>query len=264
MTKTVATVPLKPEARVIVTAAGAGIGRVIAESFLANGARVHVCDLDENALDDFAGEHARLSYSVCDLAKAEDIDRMFDEAGKALGGLDILVNNAGVPGPVAPVWEIPVAEWRHTQAVNIDSHFLCVRRAVPMMRAARSGAIINISSVAGRLGVPLRAAYCASKWAVVGLTKSLATELGTFNIRVNAVLPGAVEGDRLNKVMEAKAKAYGISYELMHHQYLATTSMRRLVTGQDVANMVLFLASDASDEVSGQAISVCGNTEYMR
>ncbi|MCD6016873.1 MAG: short chain dehydrogenase family protein, partial [Solirubrobacterales bacterium] len=148
--------------------------------------------------------------------------------------------------------------------VNVTGQYLCARRAVPLIKAAGGGSIVNLSSAAGRFGFALRTPYCASKWAVVGLSKALAIELGPDQIRVNAICPGAVEGDRINRVIAAKAKARGTSFEAMYEEYTATASMRRMIGPQDIASMILFLCSDAGRLVSGQIIGVDGNVEYLR
>ena len=175
-----------------------------------------------------------------------------------------MVNNAGIAGPTAPVEEIRLGDWERTLAVNITGPFLCARRAVPLLKQAGGGSIVNISSISGRLGLPLRSPYSASKWAVVGFTTTLAKELGPYGIRVNAVLPGPVAGERLKAVVEAKAKAIGVSYAELEEELLRSVSLRKKVTPQDVANMVVFLCSELGSCISGQAISVCGNTEYVR
>ncbi len=256
--------PLKPDCRVIVTAAATGIGRAIADTFQANGARVFLCDIDAEALRQCAAEQPAFGTIACDVSDPDQIDRFFDAATAWLGGLDVLVNNAGVAGPTAPVEDIATDDWQRTIAVNINSHFYGARRAVPLLKAAGGGCIVNLSSAAGRLGFPLRSPYCASKWGVVGLTQALAVELGPHNIRVNAILPGATTGDRIDRVIAAKAEARGVSFETMHAEYTKLASMRRFVTHQEVANMVLFVCSDAGAGISGQSLGVCGNVEYLR
>jgi NAD(P)-dependent dehydrogenase (short-subunit alcohol dehydrogenase family) len=171
----------------------------------------------------------------------------------------VLINNAGIAGPTAKVEEISVADWDRTIAVDLNSMFYCTRRAVPLLKAAGGGSIINLSSIAGRLGYPLRTPYSAAKWAVVGFTKSLAIELGPSNIRVNAIQPGVVEGERINRVIGARAEAAGIDFESSRDQLVSAVSLRRMVSPQDVANMALFLATPAGASISGQALSVCGD-----
>ncbi len=250
--------------RVIVTAGAAGIGYAFAETFAAAGARVFVCDVDRDALAAVRTAHPGFGAAEADVADPAAVDRMFDAAAAFLGGLDVLVNNAGIAGPTAPVEAIAIADWDRTIAVDLNGMFYCTRRAVPLIKAAGGGSIINLSSIAGRLGFPLRTPYSAAKWAVVGFTKSLAIELGPANIRVNAIQPGVVAGDRIQRVIDAKAAALGISHDAFQEQLLSTVSLHRMVSPQDIANMGLFLATSAGAGISGQALSVCGNAEYMR
>lgn len=250
--------------RVLITAGASGIGRAVAETFLAQGASVHVCDVSETYLADAAQTLPRISATRADVADEQQVDGLFHEAAGRLGGLDVLVNNAGIAGPTAAVEEVKLEEWERTLAVNITGQFLCARQAVPLLKQAGGGSIINMSSVVGRLGMPLRAPYVASKWAVVGFTKTLAMELGPHGIRVNAILPGAVEGERQTAVVRAKAKAIGVSYTELEAELLKATSLRKKISSQDVANAITFLCSEAGSSISGQSISVCGNAEYVR
>jgi len=249
--------------RVLVTAGAAGIGRAIARTFLEHGARVHVCDIDEPALSKLKGELPRVTQTRADVSLREDVDRLFDDVARGLGGLDVLVNNAGIAGPTAKVEDIRAEDWDRCIAVDLNGMFYCTRRAMPMIKAAGGGSIINLSSIAGRLGFPLRTPYAAAKWAVVGFSESLAAEAGPDGVRVNCIQPGVVEGGRVERVIEAKAKGLGISNEEMRGRLLESVSLRTTVSAQDVANTALFLATDAGRHISGQAISVCGGVRYM-
>jgi len=244
--------------RVLVTAGGAGIGRVIARTFADHGARVHVCDVDETAL-----RQANLPYTVADVAKLPDVDRLFSDVERKLGGLDVLVNNAGIAGPTARVEDIRPEDWDRCIAVDLNGMFYCTRKAMPMIKAAGGGSIINLSSAAGRLAFPMRTPYSAAKWAVVGFTQSLAAEAGPEKVRVNCIQPGVVEGERIERVIEAKAKGLGVDKEEVRRRLLEGVSMHTTVTAQDIANMALFLASDAGRHISGQALSVCGGARYL-
>jgi NAD(P)-dependent dehydrogenase (short-subunit alcohol dehydrogenase family) len=250
--------------RVVLTAGGAGIGRVTLQTLVEAGARVVTCDVDQAALDRLRGELPTVPAIPADVADEAAVDRLFELALEQLGGIDILINNAGIAGPTGPIEEIAPEDWRRTLEVNLTGQYLCARRAVPHIRAAGGGSIVNLSSAAGRFGFALRTPYAASKWAVVGLTKSLAIELGPDQIRVNAICPGAVEGERINRVIAAKAEARGVPFEAMRQQYVETASMKRLIGPQDIANMILYLCSDAGRLVSGQVIGVDGNVEYLR
>lgn len=249
--------------RVLVTAGAAGIGRVIAETFVEHGARVHICDVDDNALAQTKKALPQVTQTVADVAKLADVDRLFEDVKRHLGGLDVLVNNAGIAGPTARVEDIRPEEWDRCIAVDLNGMFYCTRKAMPMIKAAGGGSIINLSSAAGRLAFPMRTPYSAAKWAVVGFTQSLAAETGPDKVRVNCIQPGVVEGDRIERVIEAKAKGLGLDKEEVRRRLLEGVSMHTTVTAQDIANTALFLATDAGKHISGQAISVCGGTRYL-
>lgn len=242
--------------RVIVTAGAAGIGRAIVGLLAGSGARVHACDVDGAALAALPRDVPGVTVTSCDVADRAAVDRLFAEAEAKLGGLDALVNNAGIAGPTGAVDAIDPAEWDRTLAVNLTGQFNCARLAVPRLKAAGGGAIVNISSAAGRFGFPLRSPYATSKWGVVGFSHTLAAEFGAFGIRSNAILPGPVAGPRIDRVIQAKAQARNVSFEAMRETYLQSTSMKAFVTAEDVANMVVYLISDAGRLVSGQAIGV--------
>jgi NAD(P)-dependent dehydrogenase (short-subunit alcohol dehydrogenase family) len=250
--------------RALVTAGASGIGRAIARRFAAAGARIFVCDIDPKALAAFLAEMPGAAGVLADVADPGEVDRLFDAAAAALGGLDILVNNAGIAGPTQKVEDIAIGDWDRCVAINLNGMFYCTRRGVPLLKAAGGGSIVNLSSVAGRLGYPLRTPYAASKWAVVGLTKSLAMELGPDGIRVNCIQPGLVAGPRIDRVIQAKADAFGIGYEEMKQRLLKTVSLRRMVTADDVAEMALFVCSTAGANITGQAISVCGDHQVLQ
>jgi NAD(P)-dependent dehydrogenase (short-subunit alcohol dehydrogenase family) len=249
--------------RVLVTAGAGGIGREVARAYVAEGARVHVCDVDEAALAALGESDPRITRSRADVADRGEVARLFDEARAALGGLDVLINNAGIAGPTGRVDEIAPDDWDRCLAVNITGQFNCARLAVPHLLKSPNPSIVNLSSAAGRLGFPLRSAYAASKWAVIGFTKSLAIELGQSGIRVNAILPGIVEGERIQRVFASKASARGISLEAMQAEALSFVSMHTTVTPQQLADAILFITSPRGRTISGQALSICGDTQLL-
>ena len=245
--------------RCVVTAGARGIGRAIADALIAHGARVIVSDIDDAALADFRTAHPDHPAVHADAGSEAGTRQLFTAVRDDLGGLDLLVNNAGIAGPTAAVEEISTEAWQQTVDVNMTGHFFALREAVPLLKEGQNGSIVMISSVAGRLGYAYRLPYAATKWAVVGMAKSLAIELGGYGIRVNAVLPGVVEGPRIDGVIRARAETLGISFEAMRERYLEKTSLQRMVTADDIVNMVLFLVSPMGRNVSGQALSVCGD-----
>ena len=249
--------------RVLVTAGCAGIGRAMAEAFAAEGARVHVCDVAEDAIELCRSERPDFGVSRADVSREPDVERLFEESVAHLGGLDVLVNNAGIAGPTAPIEEIELADWRRTLEVDVDSLYLCTKQAIGHLKAAGGGSIINISSTAGLFGYPLRTPYAAAKWAVIGLTKSLAMELGPHGIRVNAICPGAVDGPRMDRVIAADAQARGVDPATVRREIESQVSLRTFVQAEDIANMAVFLCSPAGAKVSGQALAVDGHTEGL-
>lgn len=254
---------LPPGLRVLVTAGASGIGRAIADLLLALGARVHVCDVSEAFLAEFRQAHPEARATLADVSSDRDVERLFEDIQGGLGGLDALVNNAGIAGPTGGVETLSLEDWQRTIDVCLTGQFLCARSAVPLIRAAGGGSIVNLSSAAGRFGYAFRTPYAAAKWGVIGFTQSLAKELGPGNIRVNAILPGIVEGPRMTGVIEARARQTGVSYEEMERTYLERVSLRRMVTAGDVAGMVAFLLSAAGRNVSGQSLGVDGNVEAL-
>ena len=247
--------------RVIITAAAAGIGRAIAGAFIGTGARVHICDVDATALAAFRAEFPQAVASQVDLADGVTIDAWLDAALADLGGIDVLVNNAGTKGPTAFVEDIEPGEWEQCLSVSLDSHFRCTRRVAGLMKAQRSGSVINISSMAGVYGFGMRTPYAAAKWAVVGLTKSLAIEFGPHEVRCNCICPGTVRGDRMDRVIAAEATHRGITPEQVTTEYLSGQSIKRFVEPGEIADLAIFLASPAAKMINGQAIGVDGNTE---
>jgi NAD(P)-dependent dehydrogenase (short-subunit alcohol dehydrogenase family) len=249
--------------RVMVSAGAAGIGLEIARAFVREGARVHVCDVDKDAIARLAASGPGITASVCDVSDRAQVARFFEEGLAKLGGLDCLVNNAGIAGPTGRIEEIDPLEWDRCIAVDLTGQFNCLRLAVPHLRKSANASVMNVSSLAGRLGFALRTPYAAAKWGVVGLTKSLAIELGGDGIRVNALLPGVVSGERQKRVLAAKAQARGISFDEMEKLALSFTSLEEYVTPQQLADLVAFVASPRGKTISGQALSVCGDTNML-
>lgn len=245
--------------RVAVTAAASGIGLAAARAFAAQGAQVHVCDIDASAVR--AASDERLAATEVDVSDPAALDRWIDDTLEGLGGLDVLLNNAGIAGPTALVEDIATEDWERCLAVGVTSHYRTCARVIPSMKAAGEGSIINISSTAGLHGIGMRAPYTAAKWAVIGLTKSLAIELGPYGVRANAICPGSVDGMRMRDVIDREAAARGAPSEAVEREYLEGQSIARFVQADEIADLCLFLASDAARMISGQAIAVDGHTE---
>jgi NAD(P)-dependent dehydrogenase (short-subunit alcohol dehydrogenase family) len=250
-------------ARVLVTAGAGGIGLEIARAFIREGAKVHVCDVDVTALAALAKTDPKVTASRCDVADRTQVKALFDTALGQLGGLDVLVNNAGIAGPTGKAEEINPEDWDRCIEVCLTSQFNCARLAIPHLKRSGNASIVNLSSAAGKLGFPLRSPYSAAKWGVIGFTKSLAIELGPDGIRCNAILPGIVTGDRIRRVFEAKAQQRGVSFAEMEATMLQYTSMKSYVTPQQIADQIVFICSTRGRTISGQAISVCADTQML-
>jgi NAD(P)-dependent dehydrogenase (short-subunit alcohol dehydrogenase family) len=247
--------------RVLVTAGAGGIGRAIATAFAATGARVHVCDIDAAALD--AIRSPAIGTSVCDMADRASVQRMVAEAADALGGLDVLVNNAGIAGPTASLAEMDPDAWEAVLRINLTGTFVATQAAIPHLKRAGAGSIVMMSSLAGRFGYPNRSPYATSKWGLIGLTKTLSRELGEFGIRVNAILPGAVDGPRIQQVFAGRAAASGRSVAQEQAAALANQSIKRFVDPADIAALAVFLASDAARLISGQLLPIDGDSQSV-
>ena len=245
---------------VMVTAGAGGAGLVIARAFAAAGAHVAVCDIDVAAIS--RAEAEGFLAIEADVAREDDVGAVFAAAEARHGPVEVLVNNVGIAGPTAPVETVSLADWERTIAANLTSHFLCIRRAVPAMKAAGDGLIVNISSGSAKVGLPLRTPYVVSKGAVLSLTTTLARELGPAGIRVNAILPGAIRGERVTRIVRDKAAALGMEAADYERALLRYISLRTMVEPEDIAAMAVFLASDGGKRISGQAIGVDGNLEW--
>lgn len=249
--------------RVAVTAGGGGIGLAIARELRRQGARLAICDVDASALtrasQDLGPDVARLA----DVSDETQVADFFAEIETTMGGLDALVNNAGIAGPTGGVEDIAPGDWARCIDICLTGQFLCAHYAVPMLKLAGGGSIVGMSSAAGRFGYAFRTPYAAAKWGVIGLTQSLAKELGPANIRVNAILPGIIEGPRIEGVIADRAKQTGVSHSEMKEDYINRISLRRMTPPEDVADMVAFLISDAGRNLSGQSFPVDGNVEAL-
>ncbi|MGE0233340.1 MAG: SDR family oxidoreductase [Flavobacteriaceae bacterium] len=249
--------------KVLVTAGGAGIGREIARAFRDGGADVYVCDIDDEALKAAAAEIPGLITGRCDIGDAGAVENMVTYAAGQLGGLDVLVNNAGIGGPTKPVQDIEPEEWNRVLAVNLTGAFNVTRVAVPYLISSGRGAIINMTSIGGRKGFPLRTPYSAAKSGLIGFTKTLAMELGQYNIRANAIAPGSVDGERVRRIWRDRAAATGSTLEEVQATFTANQSLKRLVDPRDIGALAVFLASDAAKSISGQVLPIDNDLQRL-
>lgn len=247
--------------RVLITAAASGIGLEIARAFISSGARVFICDIDAAALRRAADALPGVETSVCDVGDRAAIAVMVADAAARLGGIDVLVNNAGIGGPTRPVHELDPEDWDAVLRVNLTGVFDVTRNAIPYLIRSGKGVIIIMSSAAGRFGYPNRSPYAASKWALIGFTKTLSMELGEHNVRVNAIAPGAVDGERVQRVFQGRADVAGKSVAEMKELAMTNQSLKRLIDPKDVAALAVFLASDAAGSISGQVVPIDGDMQ---
>jgi NAD(P)-dependent dehydrogenase (short-subunit alcohol dehydrogenase family) len=243
---------------VVVTAGAAGIGLAIAKAFAADGDRVHICDIDTKALDQVTSPGGQISGTVCNIADRASVETFVSAAAQTLGGIDVLVNNAGISGPTASVEEMDPDQWEGVLAVNLTGTFNVTRLAIPHLKKSTAGVIVNLSSVGGRFGYPDRSPYAATKRGIIALTETLALELGGDGIRVNAIAPGAVAGDRIERVLAARAASTGRTLEEVTADALAVQALKRFVDPDDIAALALFLASDSAKSISGQTVAIDG------
>ncbi len=249
--------------KVLITAGAGGIGLSVAKRFLGQGAQVAICDADAEAVDAFAHAHPEAIAECVDVTDEAAMDAFLARVGAEFGGIDVVHANAGIGGPAGTIDEIGFEDWRKTVDVSLLGTYLTCRWAAPIMREQRSGVMVLMSSTAGLFGFPYRSPYAAAKWGIIGLTKTLAMELGEFNIRVNCICPGPVEGARIDRVIANEAKARGVSDNVVRDNFVARLSMKQWISPEDIADMVEFLASDKASKVSGLAVPVDGHTEGL-
>ena len=252
--------------KIIISAGASGIGWTTTKICVAKGALVYLCDVDPKAINKVKKHplyNKRIFVSEIDASDETQVIDFFNKIKKKFKNLDALINNVGIEGPTRPIEKLNSNEWENTLHVNVNSHFYFTKQAIPLLKKSKNGSIINISSVAGIMGYPLRSPYAASKWAVVGVTKTLAMELGKYKIRVNAICPGTIKVDRMKRVIRDKAKFEKVSTKTIENDFVSMASMRSWINPEDIGNMCAYLISDEANKVSGQVIAVDGNCERM-
>ena len=250
--------------RIIISAGASGIGLATTKICLLRGAYVYLCDIDSkslNKLNKHPLKNKRLFSYLCDASNEYQVSDFFEKVKKKTKKIDALINNVGIAGPTGSLEKLKSKDWENTLHVDVNSHFYFTKKAIPLIKKSKNGSIVNISSTAGILGFPFRSPYAASKWAIIGVTKTLAMELGKFNIRVNAVCPGTIKGDRMKRVIRDKAKFTKKSTKTIEKDFVSMSSMKQWILEEDIGKMCSFLISNDSSKVSGQVISVDGHTE---
>ncbi len=246
---------------ILITAGAGGIGLATALSFARNGARVHICDVNADALNAVTSTEAAISGTLADVSSEDDVERLFEDVAAALGGLDVLVNNAGVSGPTTPVEDFGLDDWQSVMRVNLDGTFMVTRRAIPLLKQSDAASIIIMSSVAGRYGYANRSPYSTSKWGLVGFAKTLALELGEFGITCNTIHPGAVEGERISRVFEGRSALSGRSIEEERALGMENQSIKRFTDPNDIAELIRFLTGPHGRTISGQIFPIDGDSK---
>ena len=250
--------------KIIISAGASGIGWSAAKLFLNRGATVYLCDIDKKLLNKtkkHPQNNKKLFSYECDASNENQVSAFFKKVSKKTKKIDALINNVGIAGPTGSLEKLKSKDWENTLHVDVNSHFYFTKSAIPLIKKSKNGSIINISSTAGILGFPLRSPYAASKWAIIGITKTLAMELGKYNIRVNAVCPGSIKGERMKRVIRDKAKFTKVSSKKIEKDFISMSSMKKWILEEDIGKMCAFLISEDSSKVSGQVISVDGHTE---
>jgi len=248
--------------KIIISAGASGIGWATAKICLSRGAIVYICDIDAKSLKKIQKHplnKKKLFAYECDASDEYEVSDFFNQVSKKTKKIDALINNVGVAGPTGNIEKLSSDDWEQTLKINVISHFYFTKLAIPMLKKNKGGSIINISSGAGIMGFPLRSPYAASKWAVIGVTKTLAMELGKFKIRVNAICPGTIKGDRMVRVIRDKAKFLKISKKKVEKEFVSMASMNCWIYEEDIGKICSFLISSDGERVSGQTIPVDGN-----
>jgi NAD(P)-dependent dehydrogenase (short-subunit alcohol dehydrogenase family) len=252
--------------KIIISAGASGIGWSTAKICLARGAIVYLCDIDNKSLNKIRKHplnNKKLFSYEFDASDEYEVSNFFQQVNKKTKKIDALINNVGVAGPTGTIEKLSSEDWERTLKINVISHFYFTKLAIPMLKKNKGGSIINISSGAGIMGFPLRSPYAASKWAVIGVTKTLAMELGKFKIRVNAICPGTIKGDRMVRVIRDKSKFLKVSKKSIEKDFISMASMNCWIYEEDIGKMCSFLISSDGERISGQAIPVDGNATRM-
>lgn len=247
--------------RVLITAGAGGIGLAIAKAFVSNGARVHIVDVNAQAVSEITKHYPSMTGTVGDISNPSDLDTLFQDLHDQLGGLDVLVNNAGIAGATAPVVDYPIDTWNDVLSINLTGTFMVTQRAIPLLKQSKAASILVMSSLAGRFGYPNRVAYATTKWGLVGFAKTLSMELGPLGITTNTIHPGAVEGPRIQSVLEGRAKVSGRTVEEESESALANQSIKQFISPADIAALAVFLAGPNARTISGQTFPIDGDSK---
>ena len=249
--------------KIVITAGASGIGSEIAKILSQADAKVIICDKDQEALDQFSKNNPEIITFKADVSNEEEVISFFNEIKNLFGEINALINNAGIAGPSSKLEDTNFNDWKKTLNVNLNGTFLSAKSAIPLLRSAGGGTIINIGSTSSFMGTPLRSSYSATKWGLIGLTKTWAMEYGKDNIRINTICPGSVNGERIEQVIEREAKYRSISAEEIKNDYLSQTSMKTFIDAEEIAGMIVYLLSPLARKITGQLLVIDGHTENL-
>ena len=248
---------------ILITAGASGIGSEIAQILSEADAKVIICDNDQEAIDKFNKENPTITTFNTDVSNEEQVTLLFKELKEQFGGINCLINNAGISGPSAKLEDTNFKEWQNTLNVNLNGAFLCTKSSIPLFRYAGGGSIINIGSTSSFLGTPLRSSYSATKWGLIGLTKTWAMEYGLENIRINTICPGSVNGERIEQVIDRESKYRNVNPEEIRTAYLNQTSMQVFIDAEEILGMIVYLLSPLAKKITGQMLIIDGHTENL-
>ena len=222
-----------------------------------------ICDKDQEVLDQFSKNNPEIITLKADVSNEEEVTSFFNEIKDHFGEINSLINNAGIAGPSAKLEDTNFDDWKNTLSVNLNGTFLCTKSAIPLLRSAGGGSIINIGSTSSFMGTPLRSSYSATKWGLIGLTKTWAMEYGADNIRINTICPSSVNGERIEQVIEREAKYRNVIPEEIKAAYLSQTSMKTFIDAEEIAGMIVYLLSPLAKKITGQMLAIDGHTENL-
>lgn len=249
--------------KIVITAGASGIGAEIAKTLAEAGGQVIICDKDQSSLDAFTQNNPKVIAVKADVSNEEEVLSFFIAVKEHFGEINALINNAGIAGPSAKLEDTDLKDWKQTMSVNLNGTFLCSRSAIPLLKLSDGGSIINIGSTSSFMGTPLRSSYSASKWGLIGLTKTWAMEYGAANIRVNTICPSSVNGERIERVIEREANYRNTSPEKIKATYLSQTSLKTFIDAEEIVGMIVYLLSPLAKKITGQMLVIDGHTENL-
>ena len=249
--------------KIVITAGASGIGSEIAQVLSQADAKVIICDKDQETLDQFSKNNPEIISLKADVSNEEEVLSAFNAVKDQFGEINALINNAGIAGPYSKLEDTNFNDWQNTLNVNLNGTFLSAKSAIPLLRSAGGGSIINMGSTSSFMGTPFRSSYSATKWGLIGLTKTWAMEYGKENIRINTICPSSVNGERIDQVIDREAKYRNVTPKEIKAAYLSQTSMKSFIDAEEIAGMIVYLLSPLARKITGQMLVIDGHTENL-